>query len=1376
MRFDVQGKNDIFDPRMNNGAGGRQWTNNAALVIADFMVNPYWGMGYSMNDINQTQLIAAANICDIAIDQAEGGQIAQYTINGTFTTATTPSEILQSMLTAMGGTITNVDGQWYIYPGAYVFPTSTIDSSMMLSSIQVKTGQKGRDLINAVKGHFVCPAAVDTIGSPNVFLNEQPNIFNGQWQTQAFPAYAMDQQHGYSSDIWLTKDGQKLYADLSLPFTTNSNTAQRLAKQVLLKNRSGNGLDDAYNQGASFTVTCNLQAYNIVPHDTVWVSYPRFNWTAPPAGYTQAQYNPATDVYTEFEVMHVDFAVHEQSGAAPMPAVTLTLRATSPNIYVFNPSDQVPLQGNKYPQFENTMQVPAPTNFEIQSGANTVITGSDGSIKSSILCTWTPPADGFVSHGGKIILQLMPYTAAQLTYNAQANQDNITINGTTNPFTVGEYIILYGANSNGGHLTSQIYAVDGQVCYVTIAPYVAVSGGFIQTAGWETIANLYGGTSKFSITNVSDGDLYFVQIFAENTDNRTSSYLIAGPLQVSNGITNTANGIPVYPPNNPNNTIIQGALGVNKNLIPDSDMKFHGVYWTVPGPNWSFGAGTGYNGLNCIQCGIGASSYTINSDYAVVTPGAAYNFSGYINAIAASGGNPTWSLVDVNTGQEIVSFGASPGQAGRYNATFTVPSTTNYVYAKASINTATIPAGSYVQWSAPMLQAGNTMTAYLPNFIDDASGKLAGPITIGQINAAELTLAQMHDNVSLQLESITLQNANFAGGNVGWLAESGWTINQAVPNPLGNSSYIGFYSGITSTTQALFNNQNIPCPAGGVVAANYYAKASDAGCTGQLQLWVIFYGSTGNQIQSVSSPSATVSDWTPYRVVATAPTGTSYAKIAAVIQNTSSTDWWGVCGFTCTLLANSIDEVPDGSIAKKVNAATGIVRAKIGAQGAVAGYGGSYCNFTGTTINQNYGVATGGDPSKYNVIVIDRIAMTVDSFNGYDPETTPSDAGAMATMLNSLPNLEKIVIVYTNYNPLPNSLTGGLPAAMFRCGASNAFTSALPNDGAYILVGIPGVNQGNGIELLNASAVETSVTIIDGQVQGMRGSNPSVSYVNQDGTFHVSGGFNQQGSIVVPFGAGDFTYSSNDASVTIDWVAFTIWLPSGASYDVPAGSYTQTGLAASTTYYFSPYWNIAGNVVNVLFTGTGVANPNQTQTIINGDGNIGLYLNIGCATTASSTTSSGSVTPPPSGGGGSGYPVCPAIDQMVETLEHGYIRADELQVGMHVHGWGDNHWNRVNNVSIEDAYLASVTIHGETLKVDIHHLWLAYCEHGPDCNDCWIETSELRLSDALIGHDGNAYYPESITNLGPGRYVKLNVDTHRFRLGKVIGHNAISYS
>ena len=60
VRFDVNGKDDIYDPR-NNTHG---FTTNWALLVADRFTDAKLGLGADYSELNEEQLIAAANVCD----------------------------------------------------------------------------------------------------------------------------------------------------------------------------------------------------------------------------------------------------------------------------------------------------------------------------------------------------------------------------------------------------------------------------------------------------------------------------------------------------------------------------------------------------------------------------------------------------------------------------------------------------------------------------------------------------------------------------------------------------------------------------------------------------------------------------------------------------------------------------------------------------------------------------------------------------------------------------------------------------------------------------------------------------------------------------------------------------------------------------------------------------------------------------------------------------------------------------------------------------------------------------------------------------------------------------------------------------------------
>lgn len=113
------------------------------------------------------------------------------------------------------------------------------------------------------------------------------------------------------------------------------------------------------------------------------------------------------------------------------------------------------------------------------------------------------------------------------------------------------------------------------------------------------------------------------------------------------------------------------------------------------------------------------------------------------------------------------------------------------------------------------------------------------------------------------------------------------------------------------------------------------------------------------------------------------------------------------------------------------------------------------------------GTEVGGGYLGYAVTEIDRAGNRVGVTQGFFPLTNAALASDMAARLNAIPN-GNFVVISTTDEPQGNRMAGGLPAAMYRCGASQVrFGSPqFAYRGAYILVGVAGCNEGNGVEIL----------------------------------------------------------------------------------------------------------------------------------------------------------------------------------------------------------------------------------------------------------------------------------------------------------------------
>lgn len=132
INFRISGKSDIYDPRTSPPTYA--YTENAALCIADYLANTIWGFkAVYGTEIPAPELIAAANVCDEAVDLAAGSTEPRYTCNGQFPLTMKRGEVLQNLLTSCGGRLTYSGGQFVIHPAACVEPILSIPERSILS-------------------------------------------------------------------------------------------------------------------------------------------------------------------------------------------------------------------------------------------------------------------------------------------------------------------------------------------------------------------------------------------------------------------------------------------------------------------------------------------------------------------------------------------------------------------------------------------------------------------------------------------------------------------------------------------------------------------------------------------------------------------------------------------------------------------------------------------------------------------------------------------------------------------------------------------------------------------------------------------------------------------------------------------------------------------------------------------------------------------------------------------------------------------------------------------------------------------------------------------------------------------------------------------
>lgn len=321
------------------------WTRNAALIIADFLMDTKYGMGIPLADLDVDNWIEAADICDETVPLVSGGTESRYKINGVFDTNESPQTILEQMVQAMAGDVVYQGGKWFCYPGKYRSPAITLTENDLRSELTVTTLIPRRDRFNAVKGTYVSP-------SSSYNETDYPAVVNS----------------GYAA-----QDGGTVWANIPQDFITSASQCQRIAKIELERIRQGIGVE----------VDVSPKALKLIIGKTVNLTIPRYGWSA-----------------KVFEVRDIIIQDTIDEGII----CTLKLLETAPGIYDWSEEETtVDLAPNT--TLPNPLEVGVPSGLTLTSGTNELYLRADGTVFSRIKATWTPPDDQFVIDGGKYELQ-----------------------------------------------------------------------------------------------------------------------------------------------------------------------------------------------------------------------------------------------------------------------------------------------------------------------------------------------------------------------------------------------------------------------------------------------------------------------------------------------------------------------------------------------------------------------------------------------------------------------------------------------------------------------------------------------------------------------------------------------------------------------------------------------------------------------------------------------------------------------------------------------------------------------------------------------------------------------------------------------------------
>jgi hypothetical protein len=230
----IRGKK-VFNPSTNTTA----WSNNPALCIRDYLTSAY-GLNQPSSRIDDTLVNTAVTICDQIVEGEK-----RYTCNGAFITGAEPAAIVNDLLTSMGGLLWYGQGKWRMKASSWVAPTVSFNEDDLRSGISLSTRHSRRDNFNSVKGTF--------------------RGAESEWQPADYPEV--------SDPVFLAADnGLVNVLDFTLPFTTSSLTAQRIARIALNRNR----------EQLTFSAAFGMRAFQVQVGDFINITNTRFGWVDKP--------------------------------------------------------------------------------------------------------------------------------------------------------------------------------------------------------------------------------------------------------------------------------------------------------------------------------------------------------------------------------------------------------------------------------------------------------------------------------------------------------------------------------------------------------------------------------------------------------------------------------------------------------------------------------------------------------------------------------------------------------------------------------------------------------------------------------------------------------------------------------------------------------------------------------------------------------------------------------------------------------------------------------------------------------------------------------------------------------------------------------------
>ena len=454
ISFEVKGKK-VYDPRSGETAftdsTGEQIGSNPALCIRDYISNTTYGLKATSSELNDTTnaggFNSAATTCEQQINDIDGSAQNRYTANGFTNFSASGEGILEGLLTSMAGRLTYINGKFNVFAGATQTPSLTITDDDLLSDISVATNPNSGDLYNTVK-------PVYTDASSNYTAADAP-VF----QSSTF--LSADTPSGESSANYVKQ------LEIRMPFTTNSSTAQRIARIKLNEQRQTQALD----------VLVSLKFMQLQPNDWVYLTNTRLSYAS----------KVFEVVSTQLEVIYND--------DVPVVATRLILRETANSVYNFVANDYETEIAEGSQVSTGTFAVSSPTALSATSVVSVDITTT----KINIQTSWTNATNNAIQ-GTEIRYGTSSgtYTGSVLVGRGETTAVIPNLNSNTTYYLVARH---FSNNNIFSPYTAEVSRATGAS---TSAPSIPTS--LAATTGNPLAV-------KVSWTNPSNSDLRAVKIF-----------------------------------------------------------------------------------------------------------------------------------------------------------------------------------------------------------------------------------------------------------------------------------------------------------------------------------------------------------------------------------------------------------------------------------------------------------------------------------------------------------------------------------------------------------------------------------------------------------------------------------------------------------------------------------------------------------------------------------------------------------------------------------------------------------------------------------------------------------------------------------------------